>query len=484
LEQKRHVFDIKLNSIMDTDNPTRKECEFILHDFEVSHNNAFISKETAKKTLHTLKDMPIVCKYYPASEAGADDDALGSHGVYLDKDRETGDLMVGLNTVPIGVFTEDAYITTIIDENGDEVEVVAGKGILWASRFPNVIGLLKEWVDSGVDVVSSMEILYDSYLFKDGVEEILSYIYEGHCLLNSEDRGEHQKVYPAYDVSKLTKLVAQAINQEDVNEQQNSKEVDKMEKFKKVFELSHSDIRSLIYGQLDPQLGENEDSWITDVYETYFIVNLYSWADGNSYDKYFKYGYTKSENAVTIDFDSKTEVFLKRNWEEVADEEVQEQLNAKETKIGELETQLNSVTEKVETLSTEKEGIEKQFNEASEKLTQLNSKVEELIPYKEQVETEQYEKALNEKKEFYEAKFKALNATDKFGEEEIQDLVKKAVSETEEGKQATLQLNTMLVDMVVLKQEKDNETPVVREIASKRENLIPASDDFDSRYSL
>lgn len=469
MEKKRHLFDIKLNSISDTDNPTRKECEFILHDFEVSHNNAFISKENAEKTLHTLKNMPIVCKYHPVSEAGAQDDALGTHEVYLDEDRETGDLMIGLNTVPIGVFTEDAYITTITDNEGNEKEVVAGKGILWASRFPNVIGLLREWVDSGIEVSSSMEILYDSYLFKDGVEEILSYVYEGHCVLNSQDRGNHAKVYPAYDVSKLNKLVAQAINQ------QSNKEVENVEKFKKVFELSHDDVRTHLYNELDPTLGERTYSWIADVFDAYFVANIYSYAEGNEYDKYFKFNYTKSESDVSIDFDSKKEVFLKRNWEEVVPEEVQSQLNEKENKISQLETQLNSIKE-------EKETIETQFNETTEKLVQLNSTVEELKPYKDQVEQEKLEKALNEKKEFYSAKFTALNATEKFETEEVQELVKKTVFENEDGKDAILQLNTMLVEMVTL-EEKNEKDPVIREVSSKRENLIPADNSFESRYA-
>lgn len=471
MEKKRQVFDIKLNSITETDNPTSKECEFILHDFDVSYNNAFISKETAQKTLHTLKNMPIVCKYYSVSEAGAKDDALGSHEVYLDEDRENGETIIGLDTVPIGVFTEDAYITTITDDQGNEKEVVAGKGILWASRFPNVVGLLKEWVDSGVEVASSMEILYDAYLFKDGVEEILSYVYEGHCVLNSEERGDHSKVYPAYDVSKLNKLVAQSINQ-----QNSSKEDEKVETFKKVFELSHGDVRSLLYSVLDPQLGSNTYSYIADVYDTHFIVNICSYAEGNEYDKFFKYDYTKGENSVEINFDSKKEVFLTRNWEEVVPEEVQTQLNEKETKIEELQTQLNQVV-------TEKTDIEAKFGESTEKLTQLNSLVEELKPFKEQAEKAQFEKSLNEKKEFYSSKFEALNAKEKFDSEEVQSLVEKAVFENEEGKQATLQLNSMLVDMVTIEDKKSEET-AIKEFASKRENLIPEANDFNSRYSL
>jgi hypothetical protein len=440
----------------------------------MSYNYAFIKKETAEKTLTTLKGMPIVCRYYPKSSTEADDDALGSHEMYLDVDRNTGEEIVAMGTIPIGVFTEDAYITTITDENGNEKEVVAGKGILWASRFPNVIGLLKEWIDEGITISSSMEILYDSYKVEQGITEILSYVYEGNCILNAQTRGEHSKVYPAYDVSKLTKLVAQDINQD---KQSNSKEVEQMDKFKKVFELSFDDIRTLLYNELDPTLGDSTYSWIADVYETYFIANIYSYATDNEYDKYFKFNYTKGEKSVVIDFESKAEVFLQKNWEEVVPETVQTQLNEKDVKISELETQLNSISE-------EKQNIEKQFNESSEKLVQLNSIVEELTPFKEQIEQEKVEKALNEKKEFYSAKFSALNASEKFESDEVQELVKKTVFENEEGKSAILQLNTILVDMVTVEVKETKEDPVVRELSSKRENLIPANDSFDSRYSL
>lgn len=469
-EKKRYQFEMQINSIMDTDNPTKKEVEFIIHDFNVSHNYAFISKETAEKSLHTLKDTPIVCKYYPVSEPGAKDDALGSHEMYIDTYREDGSEIVAMNTLPIGVFTEPAYIKTI-EVNGEEIEVVAGKGVLWASRFPNVIGLLKEWVDNGVTVASSMEILYDSYKVEEGITEILSFVYEGHCILQSEERGNHSKVYPAYDVSKLNKLVAQSINQRN-----SSKEDEKVETFKKVFELSHGDVRSLLYSVLDPQLGANTYSYIVDTYDTYFIANIYSYAEGNEYDKFFKYDYTKGENSVEINFDSKKEVFLTRNWEEVVPEEVQTQLNEKETKIEELQTQLNQVV-------TEKTDIESKFNESTEKLTQLNDVVEKLKPFKEQVEKTQFEKSLNEKKKFYSSKFEALNAKEKFDSEEVQSLVEKSVFENEEGKQATLQLNSMLVDMVTIEAKKPEET-TIKEFASKRENLIPEANDFNSRYSL
>jgi hypothetical protein len=474
LQKKRHHFEIQLNAIYDTDNPTKKECEFIIHDFNVSGNYAFISKETAEKTLHTLRGMPIVAKYYEKSDVEEDDDALGSHEVEFSRDRDNGEPIITMGTVPIGVFTDDAYITTIKDDEDNDVEVVAGKGILWASRFPNVIGLLKEWVDEGISVSSSMEILFDSYKVEDGITEILSYVYEGHALLNSQQRGDHNKIYPAYDVSKLTKLVAQAISQEQ-------KEGEKMKTFKKIFELSHDDIRTQLYNELDPTLGERVYSWIADTYDTYFVANIYSFAEGNEYDKYFKFNYTKNDTDVSIDFDSKTEVFLKRNWEEVTDEETQNQLNQKDEKISTLETQLNEVKKSVSTLESEKESVQNQFNEASNKVTQLNSKVEELTPYKEQVDTEAYEKSLNEKKDLYEAKFDAVDASEKFKSEEVQDLIVKSLNSSDEGKDAIYQLNSMLVDLVQVKTDNDG-TPI-REVSSKREKLIPDSDTFESRYS-
>lgn len=482
MKQKRHLFEIQLNSITDTDNPTKSEVEFILHDFEISHNYAFISKETAKKTLHTLNGMPIVARYYPVSETGANDDALGSHEMYIDKYREDGSEIVAMDTVPIGVFTEDAHIGTIVDSEGNEKEVVIGKGILWTSRFPNVVGLLKEWIDEGINVLSSMEILYDTYRVENGITEVLNYVYEGHCILNSEDRGGHNKIYPAYDESKLTKLVAQAINQKEEEEKEN------MEFFKKVYELSHSDVRSLIYKELESVLDKKEYSYISDVYETYFVVNTYKYDEDDNleYDKYFKYEYSKGENdTITIDGDSKVEVTIKRDWVEVTQfesiqnevKELSTQLNEKESKVTELEQQLN-------TISTDKKAVEEKFNAASETIVQLNSTVDELTPYKEQFEQQELEKSLNEKKEFYGGKFEALNSKEKFESEEVQELINKTVFNNEEGSNAILQLNSMLVDMVVSNKETNSEKPAIREVSSKRENLIPSSDDFDSRYSL
>jgi hypothetical protein len=447
-ENKKLKFDIQLNSVSDF-SPTKKECEFILHDFEVSHNNAVIPKDVAINSFDSLANMPIVCRYTPVSGAGENDDHLGGHEAYLNQDREDGTPFIATNTVPIGVFTEAAYLKTITDDFGKEIEVVCGKGVLWASRFPNEVGLLKEWLDEGTKVHSSMEILYDSYLFENGVETVLSYVYEGHCILNSEARGDQGVVYPAYDISKLNKLVAQII------EEEKSKEGEKELNLKKVFEISHSDVRAKLYNQLSQVLSEQEyqGAWITDVYDTHFVYEV--WEENNG-SKYYQMNYLKDNDNVTVSTDSKVEVVEKREWIKI-----DENLN--------LQTQLNEVTT--------------QFNEAAEKLAQMTQEIAELQPIKEQFEREKDEARFDEIHNFYAAKFEAVKGKEKFETAEVQEILKKAIFENEVGLDAKNQLNIMLVDLVSVASivhKKDE----VREFASRRSNLMPENNDFDSRYAL
>lgn len=467
-EKLRRTFDIKLNSISETGSNTKSEVEFILHDFETSLNNTVISKDVTEKALNTIKDMPIVCQYYPSEDGG--DDALGDHAVSLGKYRDGVTDIVELNTMAIGVFTEPAYFKEIVDENGDTKEVVAAKGVLWKSRYPNVVGLLFEWLERDVDIVSSVELTYyrdDFFINDDDVEELKAFEYEGHCILNSEDRGVHSKVQPAYDVSKLTRLVAQALIQEKEDKYS-------MSLFKKAFQLSHKDMEQQLYNALGVSDSEYGGSWIVDVFEDYVVVNEYSWEEGNSYDKYFKYNYTRQGDVLTVDKESKSEVMSKRSWIETTEVE---QL---ESQVNELQEQIKEVNSTVEVVKQEKLEVEKQFNEATEKLTVLNQKVEELEPFKEQLEKSQYEANLQEVTESYEKKFKALNQISRFEEDDVKKLLEKAAFATDEGVSAKSQLNSILVDLVPIElEEKDT---AIKQHSSKRENLSKTDSIIDKYF--
>ncbi|MCM3110028.1 hypothetical protein M3572_03910 [Lederbergia lenta] len=483
--------NLVLNEIKKSDDPTIIPCTFIVLDYDLSGNNVILDKEVALEAGKSLINKPIVAKYNEVEEPNTKTDNFGGHEQFL-KTNKYGELTVASDTVPIGVFVTEGYEMTL-NIDGEDRDVMAADAVLWSSRFPDACDLLVEWFDSGINVNTSCEYLYSNFTIKDGVEYHHSPIYfEGHAILASENRGEQDIVLPAYESSRLlsfneldkfNKLVAEAMKQEN-----EMKECETMPKFKKVFELSHTDVRSLLYKQLD-EVFEGAYSYITDVYETYFILNVYKYddqTDNLEYDKYYKVEYSKGENdTISINADDKVEVQLKRDWVEVTEfEQLQNSLDKKEKEVSELKSQLNEIKVESETIASEKSLVEKQFNDASEKIILLNSQVEELKPFKLKAEEAEYEKALNEKTEFYSAKFSALNASDKFEEDETQELVKKAVFEDEEGKQATLQLNTILVDMVVVEKSKQEDSTVIREMSSKREKLIPTADSFEDRYGL
>lgn len=473
---KKSQFNLVLNSVVQsTEDPTLLKATFVIHDFELSWNGQVITKEVALENIHTLKNKPIVAKYYPVVDGNSSTDALGTHEQRVGVDRY-GNQVVKMDTIPIGVITTEGYIITL-----DEKEVIAVDAVLWGMRFNDVCNLLLEWYQRGIKIVSSVEYFYKNYTFRDGIEYIESpIIYDGHCVLNSELRGEHDKVMPAYDSSHLlsfndvkefNRLVAQAIKQEE------NQEGEPMF-FKKVCELSHSDIRTKIYQVLDPTLSEGTYSWIIDVYDTHFIVEL----DSETDIKFYQYSYTKTETDVTIDFESKVEVIEERKWIATSQtQELQEQLNEANGKIEELNTEVTSLNEKVSSVTNEKDELSAKFNETSEKLVSLNTLVEELKPFKEQVETENYNKSLNETKQFYAAKFEAVNGTEKFESEEVQSLIKVSVNQDESGKEAKLQLNSILVELVK-PVDKFNASDF-KESANSRGKLIETDGDFESRYS-
>ncbi|MED1863238.1 hypothetical protein P4V41_07200 [Fictibacillus nanhaiensis] len=477
---KKLLCQLQLNEIKQSVDPTAIPCTFIILDFEKSWNNAIVTKDVALEFAPTINNKPIVAKYHRVDEANTKTDAFGGHELTLAENKH-GNLAFEMDTVPIGTFTSEGYIIEI-GEGEEKREVLAADAILWKSRFSDACDLLLEWYSRGININTSCEFLYSNFTVEDGIEYIRSPIYfEGHAVLNSEERGEHEVVLPAYDSSKLlsfnelnkfNKLVAQAVNQK--------KEAETMpDMFKKVFELSHSDIRSKLYQALDAQLGEGYWTWIIDSFDDRFIVSI----ESEEEYKQYQYNYVKNEDdTVAIDFDSKVEVVEERKWVALEKtQELQSELNSAKEELETTKTQLNEANTSLETLKTEKAYVEVKFGEATETITSLNSKVEELTPFKEQVEKEQLEKALNEKSEIYKAKFEAVNAVSEFESEEVQDLIKLSLNESEEGKNAIFQLNSKLVDLVVLPKKEDS---TIRETASKRENLIPTSDSFESRYSL
>jgi hypothetical protein len=487
------ICKLQLNSISDVDNdPLLIKLTFSILDFNVSGNKQIVPKELAIEASPSLKGKPLLCMYSPITNPDKPNDHFGDHGEVIKTDRY-GNEYIGTNSIAIGTALEGGYFKTI-----DGIDMLFADFYCWKDRNVEILQLINEIYENGLPLFSSCEYYFKNYEINNGIQTIKSpLIFSGHLILDSGEN-DSKVIAPAYDSSKLisinerwNKAVAQAIKQnnqqtsrnENVdNINNNQKEVENVAEnllYKALNELSHGDIRSQIMTALSKTMTADEFTYVYvsswGVYDNYFIYENY---ENSTYVNY-KVPYTKTETEVIIDLASKAQVERDVVWVEVG--VMQSSVNELNVKITDLTTQLNTANETINTLTSEKANIEKQFNDASDKITSLNSQVEEMKPIVEQHNTEIKEKAINAKRDYYTLKFKAVNAMDKFESKDVQELIKNSINENDEGKNAILSLNTMLVDMV---QIKSDDKPMVKEVASKQENLIPTSVDFDSRYSV
>ena len=505
MEDLKGLCSLQLNAISSVeDDPTLTRLQFVILDFDVSGNKQIVSEELAIEASPTLRLKPLMCQYFKTTDYNEKNDHFGTHGEYITKDRNGNDI-IATNTIAIGTTNETGgYIGTIIDENGNEKSALLADFFIWNDKNPDIVALIQEMWDAGIPLKSSCEYLYRNYEVKDGIQYIQSpLIFTGHVILNSGENGTGI-VSPAYNSSQLVsfnqkweKAISQAIlnqsslneNKEiDINKNNNSqKEENLVEEnlfYKQLCELSFGDIREKIMTTLSKTMTADEfynvyvSNW--NIFDTYFVYETYE----ESKYVYYKVTYTKTETDISINLGEKTKVERDVIWVET--EVMQNSLNEKQVEIDTLTEQLNEkdgeltvANETITSLNSEKETLTTQFNSATETITSLNSQVEEMKPIVEQFNAESVEKALNEKKEYYEAKFKAVNGLDTYNTEEVQELLQKSINSSEEGKDAILSLNSKLVDLVQLKVEEPFE---VKQLSSKNEKLIPISTDFDSRY--
>lgn len=447
---KKNQFNVQLNSLyFDEKEPTKLRCSFIILDFDVSGSNIVVSEETALDGSKTLLNMPIVTKF-----EGND---FGSHE--YKEEIVNGQKVIIRDTVPIGVFTSEGYVDEVIID-GVAKRVLIADGLLWYTRFKEACDLLLKWNDEGIKINMSCEYRYMNYQEIDGITYHLSPIlFEGHCILGSDIKPAYESA-TIVDASQFNLLVAQAINQENIKE---DNDLDKDEKLKdneqetktQLNELSHDEIRNQIREQVKSTISTNEWVWVNSVYETYVIVEIET---DTGWDNY-RFDYSIENDDVTVYLESKVEVKEKREWVVVTNE-LQEELNK---------------------VKAEKDALVDKFSKATETIITLNSTIDQLKPFQEQMLNSQREQKLNEQTEIYETKFNAVNALDVFKTEKVQNLIMNSIEDTDQGKDALLQLNEILFDSIKVEEVKIQTNSIVG-IASKRDNLAKVEDDFDSKY--
>lgn len=471
---KKHDLLLQLNKLeQNQEDFTLVNVKFIIMDEYLNGNNQVVERDVLESALSTLKDKPIVVKYFKVSEAGEKDDYLGDHEMFVDEDRE-GNKYINTDTISIGHFTTEGYFE---EYNGKDV--VMCEGVLYADRHKDIIALLQEWIDSGIKINSSVEYYYKNYEVKDGIEYIkLPLVFSGHCLLNSEARGNSEVIPGAYDDSQLLsinqKILWNKAVEQDKSINNTKKEGEGMEFFKKTCQLSHEDIRSKLYGELEKKVTAEEywDMWISEVYDTYFIYC--TWDSENTKYNYFKVEYTKDDSANTVEVNLESKVGVERDWVEV-----QNQLSVNATKIAELESEIAKKDETITSLNSEKETLSTNLGEATEKLTSLNSKITELAEIEKKYNDEKFEEALNQRKSEFETKFKAVNAIEKFESDEVQEMVKNSI----EDETILNSLNALVVSLIQAPKEEKEENKLIKDFNNKKVvNLIPKNNSFESRY--
>ena len=452
MKDKSVKLNMELNSIFkDTEDPTLLRATWILHDFKPSGNRVQLSREVSWEASHTIKNKPIVTFYNEVNEFDTQTDALGGHAEFIGLDKNGNPIQM-TETTPIGTITSEAYIMSITNSEGATEEVMACDSVLWLSRFQDACNLLIEWYERGIQIVSSCEYYYKNFTLQDGITHVHSPVYyDGHCILNSEERGGHEVVRPAYDKSvmlslnelqEFNKLVSQAIIVEESEDKNNMSK-------KKVKELNEE------VEVVTPEVVSEEEV------ETEVVVE------------------TEEEEVVKeVSADEEEE---KKAEPFKSNEELVKEVEKLEAKVKELEEKIVKLEEANKTAKSEKSEVVDKLTEATEKVVALDEEVKELSSYKEKYDAEIHTKSLNEKMDYYESKFKALNAMSKFEDEEVKALIEKTVVDNDEGNKATMSLNSMLLDMVVVDSTK-NEDKVIKENCSVGKTLINVDTSFDSKY--
>lgn len=186
-------YKLSLNKISEVpEDKTVVEVKFSILTFDVSGNNSVITKEVAEKhLLPTIADKPIVAALH--EDYISNEINLGDHEAHFDEDGSLERF-----TTPLGVL-KHAQIETITDINtGLPIEAIVATGVLWKTRYPEMVNLITDWFERGININSSCEILFNNYTMNDGIKFINNPIFEGHCILSSESNEAHQEVTPAY----------------------------------------------------------------------------------------------------------------------------------------------------------------------------------------------------------------------------------------------------------------------------------------------
>lgn len=451
----------------DEKDPTLMPIKFVIADFEPSGNNTQMSKEVALRGGKTLKDKPIVAKYLETTNYTDQNDNFASHEEVKKRNRY-GELIDSTDTIPIGVFTTEGYLETL-EINGQSKEVMVAEGHLWYYKFQDACELLYEWHQRGIDINTSCEYLYFNYSKVDGITHHLDpIIFNAHTILASEDRGSQLEVAPSYssskvlsihELNKFSELVTNAHNQD--------KEVEELAENKDEFKDANKQNH-------EENPATNSDTEATDV-------------NPEQVDK------SVDNKDQETPVDENKEADKPENQDGKQEDKPEDEAPVDENKDADIEPEPEVTPDakdddKAVALQNELDDLRKKFNDATDQNVQLNARVKELEAIEVQYNEHIAKGKIQEQYNAFKPKFEAVGATEKFESEEVQDLIKLSVHESDEGRKAFTQLQSLIIESInVSMNAKKEEEPQFGLHSYHRKDYNKELDngdldDFDSRF--
>lgn len=172
--------------------------------------------------------------------------------------------------------------------------------------------------------------------------------------------------------------------------------------------------------------------------------------------------------------------------------EIQDKLESVNAELETLKGDITSKDEEVANLSTELEttknekvAIMEKYNEATNKVTELNDKVEKMQPIVDKYYEDEHEKKLNTAKEEYKAKFEKVGGEELFSTEEIQNLVEQTIEEDKEvSNNAKYSLSEKIMELIDKQDSQTLSVNSIQEPSKQTKNLNVVDDEFESVYGF
>jgi hypothetical protein len=418
------------------------------------------------------------------------------NGSYSNLSHEFNKRTGELNTDIIGSFTSFWK-----DEDDDGTVKLMGSAKIF-KRFPNVCEAVKELYEDD-SLRFSCEVLVAFY--GENEKDIRTIPYSDGTDVN-ELFGSCVVTSPAEVMSKADLLIAEALEKDIVEGGDELGEQTTVEVFNKGFEIKYhgeleisalklEEVSSQIYNLLNPINPKDNyrkyNYYILDVYTEYVIVE-----DWNSYSQLYKISYKIENDTVILDTQenwvsgyrgfipdgvsiddllaekerlsaelaSKIHELNEKNKEDLRqmDEQMQAQLKELQEKVVKLEGENETLNGKVDELNGVIVSQKEQLDQKEQQEIKLNSQIEDLTKFKEEVELAQKEV----QKQELSKKYSKLLSKEVFESEEA----KKAIEACDVNK-----LNDLAVAEIAKKfDDKKGSTEIVT-FASKQEDLAPVS---------